>query len=70
MKIEDRRELDRLKEANESFYIYFSAPSCGVCEVLKPKIDHMFDGKFPKLRAFHVNTSMQSDIAVFNVSSM
>ncbi|NOU60265.1 thioredoxin family protein [Marinifilum caeruleilacunae] len=63
MKIENLNELLRLKQENESFYIYFSAPGCGVCEVLRPKLGEMFQNKFPKLKGFHIDTALQPEIA-------
>lgn len=56
-------ELEILKGKRESFYIYFSAPSCAVCEVLSPKISQMMQAKFPKLKAFYSDTSLQPEIA-------
>ncbi|RKE03869.1 thioredoxin [Marinifilum flexuosum] len=63
MNISDYKELQSLKDKRESFYIYFSAPNCGVCEVLKPKLEELFQNNFDKLKAYHVNTAMQPDIA-------
>lgn len=56
-------ELEVLKEKRESFYIYFSAPSCSVCQVLSPKISSMMLKEFPLLKAFHVDTSLHPEIA-------
>lgn len=53
----------KLKKERESFYIYFSAPSCGVCQVLEPKIREMMKDTFPKLKAFHIDSSEQPEIA-------
>ncbi len=55
-------ELEILKEKRESFYIYFSAPSCGVCQILSPKISSMMQKEFPILKAFHVDSSLQPEI--------
>ncbi|MDM8161939.1 thioredoxin family protein [Labilibaculum sp. K2S] len=55
--------LEALKEKRESFYIYFSAPSCAVCEVLSPKLKSMMREQFPNLKAFHVDNSQQPEIA-------
>jgi thiol-disulfide isomerase/thioredoxin len=63
MNIADYKELQSLKDKQESFYIYFLAPNCGVCEVLQPKLEELFQNKFPKLKAFHVNTALQPDVA-------
>lgn len=52
-----------LKDKQESFFIYFSAPNCGVCEILKPKIEEMFSKQFPKLIAYYINTANQPELA-------
>lgn len=56
-------ELEILKEKRESFYIYFSAPSCGVCQVLSPKISSVMQEEFPELKAFHIDTAEHPEIA-------
>ncbi|MBL4561108.1 MAG: thioredoxin family protein [Labilibaculum sp.] len=55
--------FEKLKEERESFYIYFSAPSCGVCQVLEPKIRDMMQNNFPELKAFHIDSSRQPEIS-------
>lgn len=54
--------FEKLKEERESFYIYFSASSCGVCQVLEPKIRDMMQDNFPKLKAFYIDSSKQPEI--------
>ena len=56
-------KLQEVKNNQKSFFVYFSAPNCGVCEVLKPKIMEMFQLRFSKLEAYHVNTAIQPEIA-------
>jgi len=56
-------KLRQLKVARECFYIYFSAPGCGVCEVLHPKLKRLMQDEFPKLQAYTVNTSIQPEVA-------
>ncbi|BAX79388.1 thioredoxin family protein [Labilibaculum antarcticum] len=56
-------ELEVLKEKRESFYIYFSAPSCGVCQILSPKISGMMQEEFPELKAFHIDTAQHPEVA-------
>lgn len=63
MKLPTIHYFNVLREERESFYIYFSAPNCGVCQVLYPKLKAMMDIEFPKLKAFEVNTSIQPEIA-------
>nr|WP_320118417.1 thioredoxin family protein [uncultured Marinifilum sp.] len=55
--------LQELKDDQKSFYIYFSAPACGVCQILRPKIEEMFGKQFPLLKAYYVDTSVQPEIA-------
>lgn len=55
--------LEKLKEDRASFYIYFSAPNCGVCHVLAPKLKALMEEKFPKLEQFNVNNAIQPEIA-------
>jgi thioredoxin-like negative regulator of GroEL len=63
MQLKDYNDLILLKSQKKSFYIYFSAPGCSVCEVLHPKLLAMFNDEFPKLQEFNVNTKEQPDIA-------
>ncbi|GAB7088328.1 thioredoxin family protein [Marinifilum fragile] len=63
MNIADYKELQSLKNERESFYIYFSAPNCGVCKALQPKLEDLFQTNFAKLKAYHVDTALQPDIA-------
>ena len=62
MKSMDLQKLHVLKEKRESFYIYFSAPGCGVCGALQPKLTAFMKEKFPKLKAYEINTSEQADV--------
>ena len=50
--------LDEIGEeisGNEAMLIYFSAPHCNVCKVLKPKIAEMISEEYPEIRLFYVN---------------
>ncbi|RUT73585.1 thioredoxin family protein [Ancylomarina longa] len=55
--------LKQLQDNKQSFYIYFSAPACSVCEALQPKLIKLMKEEFPKLQAFPVNTSQTPEIA-------
>lgn len=63
MLIESLDFILRLKEEQKSFYIYFSAPNCGVCEALKPKIRGLMETTFPMLQAYEVDTQKHPEIA-------
>ncbi len=56
-------QLEELKAEQQNFAIYFSAPNCGVCTVLKPKITLLFQQEFPKLNFYHINTAEQPETA-------
>ena len=42
--------------------LYFSSPSCNVCQVLRPKIMQTIDTKFPKIKTLHVDLSVTPEI--------
>jgi len=63
MQIKSLKEIENLKEENQSFFIYFSSPNCGVCQVLKPKLISMMVDKYPKIQVFQVDTAIHPDIA-------
>ena len=63
MKDINQQKLEQLKEKGESFYIYISAPKCGVCEVLKPKLEAFMKENFPLLKAFHSNSGVDASLA-------
>ncbi|MFA8433667.1 MAG: thioredoxin family protein [Marinifilaceae bacterium] len=56
-------ELEKIKEEQSSFYIYFSTPNCGVCTVLKPKLMEMLTKEYPQLKSYTVDTAKTPEIA-------
>ena len=46
--------LDEIQK-NPAVIVYFSAPHCSVCKVIKPKLLHLLDYKFPKFELLYVN---------------
>ena len=63
MQIQSLNEIEKMKEDEVSFFVYFSSPSCGVCQVLKPKLIHMMMDKYPKIQTCQVDTAIHPDIA-------
>lgn len=63
MQIQSLSDIDKLKKEEISFFVYFSSPSCGVCQVLKPKLMKMMADKYPRIQACQVNTALHPDIA-------
>ena len=43
--------------------VYFSAPDCAVCEVLKPKLFELLQQRFPKLALGEVDCSVSAELA-------
>ncbi|MDD3447878.1 MAG: thioredoxin family protein [Gammaproteobacteria bacterium] len=43
--------------------IWFSAPGCGVCGVLRPRIRALFEQAFPRVRWLEVDTAAQPALA-------
>lgn len=48
-------EIDENIEKQTAMLVYFSAPQCNVCKVLKPKIAEMIRENYPKINLFYVN---------------
>ncbi len=71
----DSIEMMQQVIANEDASLfYISTNECGVCEILKPKIEEFFSGKFPKISLNYVNSSTTPEIAaqmsIFTVPTM
>lgn len=43
--------------------VYFTAPDCGVCKVLRPRLRELIRVEFPRLRWFEVDVAGQREIA-------
>lgn len=43
--------------------IWFSAPGCGVCSVLRPRIKALFEHEFPRFQWLDVDTAAQPAMA-------
>ncbi len=69
--------LDNVKKLIDSelgVLLYFSTPTCNVCQALKPKIINEFDKNFPLIKKVFVDSSVSPEIAanynVFSVPTM
>ena len=57
--------LDNLKQlvvSTKAVLVYFSAPNCSVCDVLKPKIQSTFDEKFPNIQQIYIHSETSKEI--------
>jgi thioredoxin 1 len=56
-------EFSMAINSNSAVLVYFSAPGCNVCKVLKPKILDMLESEFPKFKAFYCDIEKSPLIA-------
>ncbi len=45
---------------------YFSTVECGVCKVLKPKVEEMISREFPEIKLVYVEINQSPEIAAQN----
>lgn len=72
--LSDSAELDDFVQSSPICIVYFSAPGCGVCEVLKPKLMHMLEAEFPLIARAEVDCAESRALAaaqsVFSIPSV
>ena len=56
-------EIQTIIDENLAVMLYFSAPTCGVCHVLKPKLLEAIDENFEKFKIVDVDVSQDQEIA-------
>lgn len=59
-------DVDALKNliaSEPAVAVYFSAPNCGVCHALRPKIEDLFSEKFPSVKFVHVQIDKSPGIS-------
>ncbi len=62
------RGIRQLITSYEALLLYFSTPDCQVCTVLKPKVQHLLQHKFPRIQFHYVNLEhIPAAAAEFNV---
>lgn len=62
-RIATEEELHTLLQDGAAALIYFSAPSCGVCQVLKPRIMALLAEQFPRIVFAEVDCSQAPALA-------
>ncbi|MGB9685211.1 MAG: thioredoxin family protein [Rectinema subterraneum] len=53
--VQSYNEITQLIQQNEAVLFYCSAPSCGVCKSLKPKVIELVQSHFPNLPLYYVD---------------
>lgn len=56
-------EFSTLLEQQPAVLIHFSAPDCGVCQSLKPRIASLVDEQFPRLVLAEVDCTASPELA-------
>lgn len=56
-------EFNKLVLEEPALLGYFSTDRCGVCKVLKPKVEALIDEEFPKIKQVYVNIDALPEIA-------
>ncbi len=67
-------DIEVLVHNNTAVALYFSGEDCGVCNALKPKIEELFEQKFPFIRRVFLDTKEHLEVAawlsVFSVPTL
>lgn len=61
--IETPEQLDAVLKQYPEVLLLFGAPSCGVCQVLKPQIAAMLAKDFPKMQLAYIDCEAQVELA-------
>ena len=68
------QEIEERLNKEIGILVYFSGESCSVCHVLRPKIQKLFDEKFPKIKQIFLdakeNAQIASHFGVFSVPTL
>ena len=71
IEVKSLEEVKELIESELGVLLYFSTPTCNVCQALKPKIIEEFDKNFPLIKKVFIDSSLTPEIAAFyNVFSV
>jgi thioredoxin-like negative regulator of GroEL len=61
--INDQNELDQLIGSTSVVLLYFSTPTCSVCQSLKPKLKELLASSFPSVQPRFVDVEQHAEIA-------
>jgi thioredoxin 1 len=56
-------EFDSLKASEPAFMLYFFNNTCGVCQVLWPKVEALMKEEFPKVKVVRVHAIDSLELA-------
>ncbi|KAF5062990.1 hypothetical protein DSECCO2_299300 [anaerobic digester metagenome] len=68
MKIEisNPEELNALVSSSPALLLYFFNDSCAPCVALRPKVEQLISGEFPKMKHAYINAALHPLIAASN----
>ena len=70
----DVETLNDLIETEAAVAVYFSAPNCGVCHALRPKVEELFSEDFPAVKFIHIeidkSPGISGELGVFSAPTL
>ena len=65
IEINSKEEILDILKNSKAVILYFASTNCGVCQVLKPKIEDEISKKFSQIKQYYINSNQNLDIASF-----
>lgn len=65
IEINKKEEILEILKTSKAVMLYFASTNCGVCQVLKPKIEDEISKKFSQIKQYYINSNQNLDIASF-----
>ncbi len=65
IEINSKEEILDILKNSKAVMLYFASTNCGVCQVLKPKIEDEISKKFSQIKQYYINSNQNLDIASF-----
>lgn len=66
--------LKNLIESESAVAVYFSAPNCGVCHALRPKVEALFSTDFRLIKFIHIeiekSPGISGEFSVFSAPTL
>jgi thioredoxin-like negative regulator of GroEL len=61
--VQELKEIQTIIEENSAVMLYFSASTCSVCHVLKPKLLDAIESNFKNFKVVDIDVSLEQEIA-------
>lgn len=63
LNIQNIAEFEEITRQQAAVLAYFTGPGCGVCTVVKPKVESLLEMRFPKMAFCTINCEAQAEVA-------